>query len=282
MNTRLRKNLIGSMSFYSHIPCRMREYAITHDEWLDRQLLALHRLFDELNDKMEHSDRQVIDDLITRESRDSWLLTSDKPGTSFSIMYSPDYNENEENIRRATAYAEDALSELPLSSRLFCNIHYMICGSSAYDKKYRGEYRTSPVWIGRQGCGISDAAFIPPVGEDMTEAIADLERFIHYNDYDVFVKAAMTHYQFEMIHPFIDANGRVGRIINTLFLYETGVLQKPTLLFSQAISESVGDYYNAIQHVNLTLDMDSWIRYFLSKLECGVEYTIHHITARND
>lgn len=73
----------------------------------------------------------------------------------------------------------------------------MICGSSAYDKKYRGEYRTSPVWIGRQGCGISDAAFIPPVGEDMTEAIADLERFIHYNDYDVFVKAAMTHYQFE-------------------------------------------------------------------------------------
>lgn len=282
MNTWLRKNLKGSMSFYSHIPCRMREYAITHDEWLDRQLLALHRLFDELNDKMEHSDRQVIDDLITRESRDSWLLTSDKPGTSFSIMYSTDYNENEENIRRATAYAEDALSELPLSSRLFCNIHYMICGSSAYDKKYRGEYRTSPVWIGRQGCGISDAAFIPPVGEDMTEAIADLERFIHYNDYDVFVKAAMTHYQFEMIHPFIDANGRVGRIINTLFLYETGVLQKPTLLFSQAISESVGDYYNAIQHVNLTLDMDFWIRYFLSKLECGVEYTIHHITARND
>ena len=101
----------------------MREYAITHDEWLDRQLLALHRLFDELNDKMEHSDRQVIDDLITRESWDSWLLTSDKPGTSFSIMYSPDYNENEENIRRATAYAEDALSELPLSSRLFCNTY---------------------------------------------------------------------------------------------------------------------------------------------------------------
>lgn len=116
---RLRKNLTGSMAFYSHIPCRMQEYGITHDAGLDRQLLMLHRLFDELNDKMELSGRQVIDDLITMESRDSGQLASNNPRTPFSIMCRPDYNENEENIRRATAYAEDALSELPLSLRLF-------------------------------------------------------------------------------------------------------------------------------------------------------------------
>ncbi len=133
MNTRLRKNLTGSMSFYSHIPCRMREYGITHDGWLDRQLLVLHRLFDELNDKMEHSGRQVIDDLITMESRDSWLLTSDKPRTSFSIMYSPDYNEDEVIIsvryRRGFPEGNNMPAECSLSGNSSVAVRWLQSGS---------------------------------------------------------------------------------------------------------------------------------------------------------
>lgn len=279
MNTRLRKNLAGTMSFYSYIPCRMQEYNFIQDRWLKRQIMTLRKLFEELNNKIRHSNQQVINELIAMESHDSWQLASDKTVNSWIMMFNN--NEDEANIKHAIVYAEDALSELPLSSRLFCNLHYIICSSSEYDRKYRGEYRTSPVWIGKKGCRISDATFIPPVGNDMTDALVDLEKFIHYNDYDIFVKAAMIHYQFEMIHPFIDANGRVGRIINTLFLYEVGMLQKPVLLFSNALLTSVDDYYNIIQDVNLTQGIDAWIRYFLLRLEYGIKYTIHHITTRN-
>ena len=269
------------MAYYSYIPYRMREYTVSEDVLLKKQIERIHRLFEELNRCLDYTEDDILDSLVVSEARASWLLASDNAGNPFMIPDDTIYNEDIRNIERAYRYAVDVLSEIPLCSRLFRDIHYIVCESSTYDKKYRGEYRTSPVWIGSPGCVISEASFIPPAGSDMTEAISDLEIFINYSNLDAFVKAAMIHYQFEMIHPFIDANGRVGRIINTLFLYETGALQKPTLLFSHAISASVGDYYNAIQHVNLTLDMDSWIRYFLSKLECGVEYTIHHITARN-
>ncbi len=277
MNTRFRKNLSGRMSFYSYIPCRMQEYDIICDDKLKIQIEKLWQLSDELNKKIACSDKQVIDDLIAAEAHDSWRIASDKTEFSFVISYSPNNNENEVNIKRAITYAVDTLTELPLSSRLFCNMHYIVCDSSEYDKKYRGEYRTSPVWIGKQGCRISDASFVPPVGEDMTEAITDLENFIHYSDYDTFVKAALIHYQFEMIHPFIDANGRMGRLLNNLFLFENEVLSYPTLLLSHIISRSYNEYCQSIQQVNITGDISAWIKLWLDYLINSMGYTLQTI-----
>lgn len=250
-NMRLRKHLTGTMSFYSHIPYRMEEYDITHDERLEEQIRTLRHLAEKLNGIIQNTNGKAINDIITQEAHASWHLVSDNSENPFAMLLSS--NGNETNIKHAIGYAVDALSELPIYSRLLCNIHYMICNSPEYDKKYRGEYRTSPVWIGEQDCGMSKALFIPPVGDDMTEALADLEKFIHYNDCDVFIKATMIHYQFEMIHPFIDANGRTGRLLTSLFLYDLQVLRCPTILLSKAIS--VKEYNEIIQYVNTTADM---------------------------
>lgn len=274
MNKQLRKHLSGSMAFYSHIPCKLSDYEIVKDKSLYDQITTLHHLAHELNSVADRLGNQTVDNLIASESRDSWQLAENVPTNPFTFSYGFQDDRNTENIRRATIYAMEALSELPLSSRLFCNTHYIVCESSEYDKKYRGEYRTSPVWIGKQDCGISDASFVPPVGEDMTEALTDLENFIHYTDEDVFIKAAMIHYQFEMIHPFIDANGRVGRMLVMLFLYDNKVLHKPVLLLSDAIMPYVRKYYDTIQYVNMTRDIDTWIRFFLSVLESAFRQTI--------
>lgn len=281
MNTRLRKHLTGSMAFYSHIPLKMREYDFVRDKSLGDQIATLRHLADELNGMIERSGSPAVSDILAVEARDSWRLSSNESANPFAVLGSFHESENAANIRRATTYAVEALTELPLCSRLFCNMHYIVCESPEYDKEYRGEYRTSPVWIGRQGCLISDAAFVPPVGEDLTEALSDLERFIHYADEDVFVKAAMIHYQFEMIHPFIDANGRMGRLLVALFLYDSKVLHSPALLLSNAVSAYREKYYRMIQDTNMTGDMDTWIRFFLSVLEYAIRLTLKEFVKCN-
>ena len=274
----LRKNLTGNMAFYSYLPCKMQEYDVIVDDLMKKQMERLHGLFGELNKRLTETGDEVLEGLMDSEAHASWILASGKRPSPFMIQTSGVADElakeNVNNIKRAYRYAREALKKYPLCSRLFCNIHYIVCESAAYDKKYRGEYRNSPVWIGKEGSSIREASFVPPVDSDMIEALSDLETFINYSDMDVFLKAAMIHYQFEMIHPFIDANGRVGRILNGLFLCEAGVLPTPVLLFSQALLSSADDYYQNIQYTNLSQDMNSWIRFFLLRLECGVRETL--------
>lgn len=113
-----------------------------------------------------------------------------------------------------------------------------MCQSALYEKKYPGEFRTSPVWIGPEGCNLKNALFVPPTEEDMTEAFSELEKFIHEeSNLHPLVQAALIHYQFETIHPFIDANGRTGRLLNLLFLLDHKAIRKPALIFSYTLGK---------------------------------------------
>ena len=148
-----------------------------------------------------------------------------------------------------------------MSTRLFKQIHYFVAKSQRYEKKYRGEYRTSPVWIGRVGSDLRNAQFVAPVEEDMIPAITDLENYINYDESaNPLVKAAL-------IHPFIDCNGRVGRIINTLFLMERGLLRHPVLPLSDSLKRVAAQYYMLLQGVSDNGNHTEWVKFFLTMIK---------------
>lgn len=258
------------MMYKSFIPTLIENYQFNRET---SGLQDLSELFKELNITLSALPEEDKLELIRMEANDSWRLADDKPFNPFSFASNID-NVNADNIVRATLYAEDALKELPISTRLIRNIHYLICAGDDYDRKYRGEYRNSPIWIGKQGQGLSDATFVPPVAEDMNAAIADLENFINYSEVNIFVKAAVIHYQFEMIHPFIDGNGRTGRLLNNIFFTESRTISSPVLLLSHIIARDYNKYCSEIQYVNETGDISAWIDYWLDILKYSSLYTL--------
>lgn len=267
----LRNNLSEKMMYKSFIPSLIENYQYSVNS---SKLDKLTALFCELNTMLTALCEDKRFQLIRMEANDSWRLADNSPMNPFAFSLD---NENAENIVKATVYAEEALDELPVSTRLIRNIHYLICAGSDYDKKYRGEYRISPVWIGEPGKGLYDASFIPPVDEDLISAITDLENYINYSEDNVFVKAAIFHYQFEMIHPFIDGNGRTGRLLNNIFLTENGVLSFPILLLSHIIARDYNHYCTEIQRVNETGDISAWLTYWFDIMRKSVTYTIQVI-----
>lgn len=265
------------MSFRSFIPPKINEYLID-DSVFSAQTNELDALFGNLRENLEAADKDTRLRLLTNEAADSEALASNRPMNPFAFSLPGVGNDEErDNIIRATEYGASALDDLPLSSRLIRNLHYLVCDSPAYDRKYKGEFRTSPVWIGKPGCSISDAEFVPPINEDMTKALTDLENYINYDESNPFVKAAVIHYQFEMIHPFIDANGRVGRIINTLFLKGNGVLNYPILLLSKPLLRSGIEYPGGLQYVNKTGNVAEWIRYYLNVIKAACQLTLSQL-----
>ena len=258
------------MMYKSFIPPAIADYQYTVNE---SPVQELYSLYSELRSQTSVLTEDERLQLIRMESYDSWRLAEDSSQNPFSLLSGVD-NCNVDNIIKATLYAADALADLPISTRLIRNMHYLICAGPDYDKKYRGEYRTSPVWIGQPGKGLREADFVPPVAEDMSPAIADLENYINYSDDNVFVKAAIIQYQFEMIHPFIDGNGRTGRLLNNIFLTENGVLSAPVLLVSHIIARDYNRYCSQIQRVNETGDISSWIAYWIDILLESGKYTL--------
>lgn len=274
---KLRDNLTGSMKYRSFIPAPLEDYRI--DVNPDR-IHELDPLFNELNVRLTDLPDDARLDLIGMEAEDSWRLADDRPSNSFSFAKDAD-NINVKNIVKATLYAAEALEELPVSTRLIRNIHYLICAGEDYDRSYRGEYRKSPVWIGRPGGGLADASFVPPVAEDMTAAVTDLDKYINYSDDNVFVKAAVIHYRFEMIHPFLDGNGRTGRLLNNIFLTETRLIPSPALLLSHIIARDYNRYCSEIQYTNFTGDISTWTDYWLNILAESCRYTLRIVADNN-
>lgn len=280
MNPRYRTHLSGSKAFQSFIPPEIEDYNFIVSPNMKTKLDNLGRIFGELDSHLRTLSDDDVKRLVGLEARDSLRLASDVVSNPFAFNLAVD-NTNEKAIVKATEYGAEAMDELPISGRLIRNIHYLVCEGADYYKKYRGDFRRSPVWIGRKGAGLTDAAFVPPVGEDMDRGIADLERHINYSDDNAFVKAAVAHYQFEMIHPFIDANGRVGRLLNTLILLQAGIISKPVLLLSHIIARDYNDYCERIQLVNTTSDIEIWVDYWLDILLQSSEYTTQVLTNYN-
>ncbi len=169
------------------------------------------------------------------------------------------------------------LKDLPLSLRLVRELHEQLMRGVRGDKATPGEFRRSQNWIGPAGSNLMNAPYVPPPVDEMTELLADWERYLHLHDRTPnLVQCAIMHEQFEAIHPFLDGNGRVGRLMITLFLIERGRLSRPLLYLSDFIERHRQDYYDLLQRVRTHGDWIPWIRYFLA----GVEETARDAATR--
>jgi Fic family protein len=168
------------------------------------------------------------------------------------------------NYIQAMGFAIQALEKIPLSSRLLRETHAILMEGVRGEFKNPGEFRRSQNWIG--GSNLTDAVYIPPHCDDVPELMSDLEYFWHNENIDVphLVKAAISHYQFETIHPFLDGNGRVGRLLITLYLVGFGLLIKPSLYLSDFFERRRVSYYDALSRVRESNDLTHWIKFFLN------------------
>jgi len=168
------------------------------------------------------------------------------------------------NYVKAMNTAIHQLEKLPLSNRLIRNTHRQLLTSARGKHKRPGEFRKSQNWIG--GASISDAVFVPPAYTELPELMTDFEQFLNNEGIGVphLIKGAIAHYQFETIHPFLDGNGRIGRLLITLYLVSNRILDKPLLYLSDFFEKNKGLYYDNLTLVRSKNDLPQWIKFFLT------------------
>lgn len=184
----------------------------------------------------------------------------------------PEKRDDWREVRNYTRAMNEALRDLdtlPISSRLLCKAHQQLLADVRGEHKRPGEFRNSQNWIG--GASIADATFVPPHHKYVQELMGDLENFLHNQTIDVpeLIRIGIAHYQFETIHPFLDSNGRIGRLLIPLYLVSEGILEKPLLYLSVFFERNRMLYYDNLTHVRAKSDLVQWLKYFL----VGVEET---------
>ena len=215
------------------------------------------------------------------------LLSSQIEGTQCTLedILNPHIEDNTNrdvsdvvNYIRATEFALKRLKTLPLCNRLIKETHAVLLESVRGQEKNPGEFRYSQNWIGGQGSTLKNARYIPPNPNDMLTAMSDLEKYINSDStLDPLIQAALIHYQFETTHPFLDGNGRVGRLLVTLFLMEKGILSTPALYISYYLKMNRIEYYDRMTQVRRTGDYEQWISFFLQAFADSAEDAIHTI-----
>jgi Fic family protein len=168
------------------------------------------------------------------------------------------------NYVRALEYGLERLNALPVSLRLIRELHERLMAGVRGEHATPGEFRRSQNWIGPPGCTLNEALFVPPPVPQMHEALDDFEKYLHGDDvYPPLVRLALVHYQFEAIHPFLDGNGRIGRLLISLLLVEWGLLPSPLLYLSAYFHRHRQDYYDLLIAVSERGDWNEWLLFFL-------------------
>ncbi|MCC8096506.1 MAG: Fic family protein [Tannerellaceae bacterium] len=167
------------------------------------------------------------------------------------------------NYTEAMNFATQRLTQLPFSSRLIKEVHNVLLQGARGEHKQPGEFRTSQNWIG--GSNINDAIFVPPVHTSIPELMSDIEKFVHNENLFIpeLIKIAIIHYQFETIYPFLDGNGRTGRLLITLYLVSKNILKQPILYFSDYLEKHRNTYYSTLMEARTKNNMNAWFKLFL-------------------
>jgi Fic family protein len=168
------------------------------------------------------------------------------------------------NYRKAMNFAIQELKKTPLSTRVIKKIHEILMNSVRGENKNPGNFRKIQVWIGKSGTTLETASYVPPSPDDLPDLMSDLDKYFHIDEKDVLVQLAIVHAQFELIHPFLDGNGRVGRILMPLFLYYKDILSSPMFYLSEYFESDRDGYYSALQGISENGDWEGWIEYFLN------------------
>jgi Fic family protein len=216
---------------------------------------------------------------VTREA----LASSRIEGTQASLSEvfqavasggsSPDSDVREvENYIRAMETGLQLLEKLPLSDRVLRAIHETLLQDVRGRERHPGEFRTTPVWIGSPTDTPENATYVPPLADDMHEALSDWERFANEGPrMPMLVRCALLHYQFESIYPFLDGNGRLGRLLIVFFLMQQGSLPAPLLYLSSYLEEHRPEYYERLQAVRERGELQEWIQFFLTAVAAQAE-----------
>jgi len=273
-------NLHGDMAYKAYQPASLPPNPpINIDEELSSLLGNAHRMLG----KLDGMSIQIpdVDLFIAMYVRKEALLSSQIEGTQATLddILDPDIEENTNldvadviNYIKSMQFALDRLNELPLCNRLLKEMHEILMEGVRGQERNPGEFRRSQNWIGPQGGSIKNAVFVPPTREVMEEAMSDLEKFMNTDEgMDVLLKIGLIHYQFETIHPFLDGNGRIGRMLITLLLIIHGLLKHPVLYISYYFKRNRVEYYDRLMDVRLKGHFEEWIRFFLKGIVVSAE-----------
>lgn len=272
----LRNNLSGKLAYYSFFPTplqSLRQLNLTEETY--RTLSACSRMLGELEGMLYFVPN--ADMYLTMYVRKEALLSSQIEGTqcTFDDLLSPSQTQLHHkdvadvvNYVRAVDRGVELLKKMPLCTRLLRQVHAVLLDGVRGTEKNPGELRSSQNWIGPSGCTIATASFVPPNIEDLSNTLQDLERFINEPqvEMDPIVRAALVHYQFETAHPFLDGNGRLGRLLITLMLINDGVLHSCLFYPSFQFKKNRSEYYRQLTSVRERGTYEKWIEFFCNSL----------------